>query len=212
MSKAIAQDRIYGQFTTQNTNRVLSSPWVIAEFHPKLSARSSVFNDQTAINNAKGFKFNKFTMDYLVQPYTESSVIDMTMFIVSLQPKVAKKVHIETTLMTNLVAGVDYHSVATSLTMINTKRFKIHFVKRLQTFENYTDGSPQTRGFHRGLIKRRCNGSILNESGEWISVDDTEYPLDQRYYVLMFNNNSAADLQYPSLSFNCLWSGHTTAW
>lgn len=212
LSKAIAQTRVYGQFGTRNTNRTLPSPWVIAECHPRKSSRDPIFNDQTAIDNAKGFKFTKFNMDFLIQPYNESSVIDMTVFLVSLQPSVAKKVHIDTTLMTNLVDQQDYYSVANSLVMLNTKRFKIHYVKRCQTFENYTDGTPQTRGFHRGYLKRQCNMPILNQAGNWTDVDDTEWPLEHRMYWIVFNNNSSVDLEYPTLSFNCVWSGHTCAY
>ena len=189
------------------------SPYLITDITPNLTNRTAVFNDQSAVSNAKGFKFTKLNMDFLVQPYTESSVIDMTMFIVSLQPDVAKKVHIETSLMTSLTTAVDYVATASpSFAMVNKGRFKVHYVKRLQTFENYTDGSPQTRGFHRGYIKRRLNDKIINETGNWVAVDDTEVPLTARYFVLLFNNNSAVDVQYPSFTYNCLWSGHTCAW
>lgn len=212
LSKQLAQDRVYGQFVRQATNATLTQGFRIIPFHPDLGNRIAVFNDQTAIQNAKGFKFTKFCMDYLVQPSTEAARIDMTMFIVSLQPSVAKKVHIETSLMTNLISGDDYYSVGTALTMMNTKRFKIHYVKRLQTYLEFTDNTPQTRGFTRGYIKRRVNHNILNESGNWVDVQDVEYPLNDRMYVIIFNNNSGADLESPTITFNCLWSGHTTAW
>jgi len=213
LSKAISQDRIYGQFVTNVANRTMSSPYLITDITPNLSQRTAVFNDQTAVTNAKGFKFTKLNMDYLVQPYNESSVIDMTMFLVSLQPEVAKKVHIETTLMTVLTAAEDY--VATSVpsfAMMNKGRFKVHYVKRLQTFENYTDNTPQTRGFHRGYIKRSLNDKIINETGNWTLVDDTEHPLTARYFLIVFNNNSAVDLEHPTITYNALWSGHTCAY
>lgn len=212
LSKQIAQDRIYGQFVRQATASSINQPYRIIPFHPDNGNRIPIFNDQTAIQNAKGFKFTKFNMDYLVQPQSESARIDMTMFIVSMQPSVSKKVHIETSLMTNLISGDDYYSVGGSLTMMNSKRFKIHYVKRLQTYREFTDNTPQTRGFTRGYVKRRVNHNILNQNGNWVDVQDVEWPLNDRMYVIVFNNNSGADLESPSITFNCLWSGHTTAW
>lgn len=209
LSQTIKEVHIYGQFTTQLTNLILNGAYVIRPFHPRQGARSAVFNDQLAIQKAKGFKFTKYNMDMLIQPYTEPQHIDMTVFIVSLQPAVAKKVHNETNNMTTLTAGVDFHTVANSLTLVNQGRFKIHAVKRIQTFKSYTDNTPQTRGFHRLYFKRRCTNKVINESGTWVEVDDVEYPLLGRQYVIVFHNNSTMDAQHPSLSFNCLWSGHT---
>lgn len=212
LQKSLGQSRVYGQFVRQATSATVSQPYRIIDFHPRVGSRIPVFNDQNAIDNAKGFKFTKFNLDYLIQPATEETAIDMTVFIVSYQPQVAKKVHQETSLMTTLISGDDYYSVAGSLTMMNSKRFKIHYVKRLRTFADLTDGTPQSRGFHRGYIKRKCNMNVINECGNWVSVQDSEYPLEDRIYMVVFNNNSGVDLEHPTVSFNCLWSGHTTAW
>jgi len=209
VARSQAQGRIYGQFCT-NASLNIGSPYLIRAVQPGPGARIPVFDTSSDVGETDHFKFTKVNMDILIQPANEANVIDMTFFLVTLKPDTMKQTNVETSFMTTLESDVHFRSFSNSLTYVNTSIFKIHMCKRIQTFENYTDGTPETRGFHRIYKKMRVNMDIKSNGSNWTSVTDNEWPLDQRYYFLIFNNNSVADLQYPTISYNCLWSGYAS--
>jgi hypothetical protein len=145
-------------------------------------------------------------VDFKIEPANEEDLIDMTMFIVSLKRDNARKVHVETTNMQQLIENTDYVTES-GKALLNFGRYNVHMVKRLQTFTDST-GDPQSRGFTRGYFKKRLNWTLRSASGDWSSsIQDTEWPLDKRLYIIIFNNNSSLDAETPTLSLVSLWSG-----
>lgn len=207
INKAIKEERTYSQF--MNTKYInMSSSYALAEISPLQANRTKVFNDPTAVGNKSWFRFTKCNMDFQVIPANENSPIDMTMFVVSYKKENARKVNSETSTMTQMIAEIDYVA-QNGKAMLNMGRFNIHYVKRLQTFETTQDGDQQTRGFTRGYFKKAVNWKVQSATGDWdTTIQDIEWPLDKRLFVVVFNNNSSLDAASPQFRAITLWTGY----
>lgn len=207
ISKQIQEDWNPAQYVV-DLNSQLSSPYTSNEITMIPSLRTRIFNQNDAAHNKSWFKVVKFNTDFKLYPANEEGFIDMTMFIVSLHADNAQKVWFETGGVANLTPNFDYHT-QNGRTFINRGRFKIHYVKRCQTFMNETDNTKIVGGFHRGYLNKKCPHKLVSKTGDWDStIQDTDYPLHHRYFVLAFNNNSGFDGEYPTLQMTTLWSGY----
>jgi len=207
ISKQIKEDWNPAQYVT-DLNSQLSTPYTANEISMIPSLRTRIFNQNDAAHNKSWFKVVKFNTDYKLYPQNEEGFIDMTLFIVSLHADNAQKVWFETGGVSNLTANFDYHS-QNGRTFINRGRFKIHHVKRCQTFMNESDNTKIVGGFHRGYLNKKCPHKLVSKTGDWdTTIQDTDYPLHHRYFVIAFNNNSGFDGEYPTLQMTTLWSGY----
>jgi len=207
ISKQIKEDWNPAQFVVP-LNTQLAGPYTINEITMLQSARTQIFNDPVAALERSWFRVVKFNADYKISPYNEEGHIDITFFIVSLHADNCQKVFYETGSMTSLISEFDYYS-QNGKAFLNRGRFKIHHVKRCQTFMSDTDNTPQTRGFTRGYLNKRCTHKLVSKTGDWAqTIQDSDYPLQHRYFTIAFNNNSNLDGEYPNLQMNTLWSGY----
>jgi len=206
ISKQIKEDWNPAQYVVP-INTQLATPYTINEISMIPSLRTRIFNQNDAAHNKSWFKVVKMNMDYKLYPANEEGFIDMTLMVVSLHADNAQKVWFETGGVSTLTSGFDYYS-QNGRAFINRGRFKIHHVKRCQTFMNETDNTKIVGGFTRGYLNKKVSHKLVSKTGDWdTTIQDTDYPLHHRYFIIAFNNNSGFDGEYPTLQANTLWSG-----
>jgi len=158
--------------------------------------------------NANKWLHKTASIDFMFDTGTETDNIDFTCFLVQLTGIARNKYDTATGNIT-LTAGSDYNvpsSAFASLVSLNPKLFKILRRKRFMLGNNgvaLTTGSAQgqtinTRySFRFNLnINKTISNPVGNVQQQYASLSPTN-----QYYVLVFNNNNLADLQYPNMSF-----------
>lgn len=141
----------------------------------------------------------------------EEETITFTCFLVSLKDHIGPAFN-QSTGVLSLTNGVHYYSQA-GLTLLNKKCFNIHKVKR-RVLTNHgtalTGPSAQTQGGtdFRFYWKWSPNQVIQNPAGDWKALSTALDPSKQ-YYLLIFNDNSAADLESPCITYNVVHSMKT---
>lgn len=134
----------------------------------------------------------------------EEDTISFTVFIVSLKDSIGSAFNPSTGGL-SLTDGIHYAST-NGLTLVNKKLFKIHHVRRFNLTNHGTalsQPSAQTQfGTDRRLyFKVNPNNVIQNPSGDWKDLSSAVDPSKQ-FYMLVFNDNSVADLESPCVSWS----------
>lgn len=133
----------------------------------------------------------------------EEDTIGFTVFIVSLKDSIGSAFNPGTGGL-SLTDGVHY-AMVNGIAMINKKVFTIHHTRRFNLTNHGTalaNPSAQTQfGTDRRIyFKVSPNKVIMNPSGDWKALSSAVDPSKQ-YYMLVFNDNSVADLESPVVSF-----------
>lgn len=177
------------------------------------ASMNSVFGQSTNAQEASKITFKKMNLQLRVFPANEAALCDFTIFVIT--PKTFK-VYQETSGMSGWTHGTDYYQQG-GLTFMNLKRFHVHKVwKNISTAGalNTVGGTIHLASTHdaRRYMKHRCNITLQTHSdASWKDISESELPLNSRYRLLAFNNNSGLDAENPKVEFNCLWTGYTTA-
>lgn len=101
-----------------------------------------------------------------------------------------------------LVDNQDY-TVANGQAFVNPASFHIHMRKKI-LFPPRTDNADPTATLYRRFHwKMRPNHIIKNERGDFMDLPVPQRP-SHNYYLILFNDNSFADAEYPTCEFNCL--------
>jgi len=145
----------------------------------------------------------------------ELSNVNYTMFLVSLKDSANDgDMWDPTTGDLELVPGTHYTpSVSSTLgqVMINRKCFNIHYYKRFTIGNN---GSALTSATARGqllserifTLKKKLGNWIYNPTGDvWGNMATARDPSKQ-YYLLIFNDDNAGDLEYQNVAYNIVRS------
>lgn len=165
------------------------------------------------------------TMDILVSlqnfsqfSQSEWDSVNFTCFLVSLRDAIGSKFNPTTGALT-LTGGEDYATAGSvggvdgGFVYLNPKIFKVHKSKRFTLSNIGVDPTatslPNVVTGYNGQIAKQWQWrlypktKIVNSKGTWGQLASAVDPSKQ-YYVLIFNNNSAADLQYPFHILNCI--------
>ncbi len=137
----------------------------------------------------------------------EPDATQFTIFLVSLKDEFNSNSNNfnNTTGALTLASGFHY-AVSGGLVMINKKVFNIHAVKR-RVLTNHgtalTAPSAQTQGGTdmRCYIKYAPRKKIVAPYGNWSALACPGDP-SKNYFLLVFNDNSALDLQSPKIQIN----------
>lgn len=179
------------------------------------STQSPVFDDdptESAYARCNKFTWKSMKLDLIYDCNNEYENVDLTTFIVSVKDE-ASKIYDKATGVLTLTSGLDYkRNSATSNSgqvYLNPKVFNIHYVKRSIIGNN--SQNPTTAGNstemkyirRRIAIKLKVNKICKNPYGDIDLLTCNPDPSKQ-YYLLVFNNNLATDLQYPLLDWNLL--------
>lgn len=176
---------------------------------------------------------NKQYVDLTVTSGNEASLLHLTAFVVQLQPKVASQTYAETSSMSTLVRGTDFATPLDALgndsgygAYINNQRYKI-----IQRIEFETAGAlsaafpdnlePSSSGdtgrgtrimqVRRSQFKLNYGSTLFKSTGDGATSASLEYSEinpEQKRFIIIFSDNSLADLQFPTVSMNSLITGY----
>lgn len=146
---------------------------------------------------------SSFGLDMYFNCANEIDRIGFTVFLVSLKDSIGSAFTASSGAL-SLVNG-DHYAMINGQALLNKKVFTIHKTKRFELSNNgtaLTAPSAQTQfGTDRRFYwKCRVNKMIINPTGDWKSMSSAQDP-SKNYYLLVFNDNSAIDLQNPTLSY-----------
>ena len=184
----------------------LSEEYTVKSLTP-LSSWTKVFGENINAQESNTLTCKSANLKYTVYPNSEAAPCDVTVTI--LTPK-SLKVYNETSGMNTFTPGTDYVSVANgTCVLVNLERFKMHFYKRHQT--TLRTSSSSTGFQYNGVCNmqsvnlRNKNWKIKNTIGDWDDVSITQLPYYMHAKIVVFNNNSGGDLQFPALRFCNIW-------
>lgn len=177
---------------------------------------------------------NKQYVDLTIKSGNETSLVSFTAFLVQLQPKVAQQTYTDTAAMSGMVLNDDYVVPTTALGLetgygayINNQKYRI--IKRLE-FEtagaissNFPDNlNPGPSGnvgrgtrilqAHRTQFKLNYGSTLFKSSGAGETLSTLQYAdinPEQKRFIVIFSDNSLADLEYPTVSMSSLITGYT---
>lgn len=212
----------------------IQNPVKVIEFtDPALLTR--IFDDTPAAYQSLKSRLylDKVNLDFTIQPGTEWSQIDMTVFIVSLKKNSARDVLSDTSNMSSFTLERDYWDWSNSLgvpsghTLLNLRRFNVHYVKRMHTKRITTVQATTTNGTTSGQneykyypdsgaesqvrkhVKLNLVGkSFYNSSGPWHQLTKDTVNPTSRLFMLIFNNNYSSDGEYPVISYTNMVTAH----
>jgi len=173
---------------------------------------------------------NKQYVDLTITAGSEKSLVQYTAFVVQLHNKTAVDVYKNTSSMTTLLRGTDYITPLTFTggdsgygAYLNAARFKI--LKRIE-FE--TAGTPPlgysnnpgsstgdtgrgTRGWYvrRAQFRLNYGSTVCKSTTNLNELSYDELDPEHKRFIVIFSDNSIADLEYPTVSMSSLVTGYT---
>lgn len=176
------------------------------------SSWSNVFEDPTNAGEQGSVQLKSLYIDNIVDIGSEGSgVIDFSYFLVTLRASSGKKLLDDCGQdLSGLVDGVHYKSLSESLVHLNKAYFDIKYAKRF-SLSNQTAGTSaqvtQTTNLFDTMRRFTCrimrNCKIKNASGNWI-INGDDVPVYGKCYAIVFSNNSAVDMEFPSWRTNAI--------
>lgn len=179
-----------------------------ANFFPIFGTDADDDNNYKIIHKSFGID-GYLSLENLIN--NEEETITFTMFIVSLKDHIGPAFNASTGALT-LTAGNHYY-MQNGLCMLNKKCFNIHAIRR-KVLTNHgtalTNPSAQTQSGtdYRFYMKFAPNRVIQNPTGDWKALNSALDPSKQ-YYLLIFSDNSSADLESPCISYNVVHTCQT---
>lgn len=133
----------------------------------------------------------------------EEDTVTFTIFLVSLKDNIGTAFNPSSGALT-LTNGAHY-VIQNGLTMLNKKIFNIHKVKRRVLTNHGTALSQPSAQTQYGTdcrfyMKHSPRTTITNPVGDWKALSSALDPSKQ-YYLMIFNDNSALDLESPCVSY-----------
>lgn len=185
---------------------------------------------QNVLTSRNKIIVNKQYVDFTITGGNENEILNYTAFLVQLNQRNATQTYTDTGSMSGMVRNEDFVTPTTALGVdtgygayINTDKYKI--IKRLE-FEtagawplaNPGNATGNTgRGtnswyLRRSQFKVNYGSTLMSSAGDGSSTGaDLTYSdikPEQKRFIIVFNNNSLTDLEYPTFSISSLITGH----
>lgn len=172
------------------------------------TAWSQVFGSNANAQESRSLTIKSMKMEYKLAAGDEESLINYTVMMITPKTrKVYKETYNETTGLLNLIVDQDYVMV-NGMALINKARFKIHYYRRHHTVQQAANQSQNMDWPIKGNIGKislkNLNWRIRNTQGSWQDVLTNELPIYMRLFLIIFNDNSAFDLEYGTFSYTSL--------
>lgn len=135
----------------------------------------------------------------------EEGTINFTYMVISRKDEAGTAT--DTVNSLSLTNNIDYSLVA-GKSYMNLRKWKVHYVKRFTLTQMDADSSTQVDASQcqrRFAHKIKIGKKVVNPDGFWKSLENSPDPSDT-YYAILFNDNSAADLESPRWDFNSIAS------
>ena len=197
----------YQNYTVSESNVQLTNPFNAFNLC-NFSGMTPIFGiDGDDDNNYKAVH-QSYGMDcYLTLEHpasNEENTTQFTIFLVSLKDDIGDAFNPATGALT-LTSALHYYQ-QNGLCMLNKKCFNILKVMR-KTLTNFGTslGTAAAQSQHgvdcRFYIKQSPRSVITNVKGDWKQLSSAQDPSKQ-HYLLIFNDNSSLDGEYPTLTYN----------
>jgi len=175
---------------------------------------TAIFDNAGAASHYKKHQTVSCTVDSYVRANTESASITYSYFLVSLKPGTGAKglVELAGENLTGLIDGTHYTLMTSGQVLLNLKFFNVIQAKRFTVGQDTAFALGVTGTFQPGTYKRwykkvKWSKSLTDsDHSDVTAIPGYSVPLGTRLYAILFNNNSAADLQYPSWDVNAVWT------
>ena len=177
------------------------------------TAWTNIFADPDAVENATRVIMKHLKFDALFTCNTEQGPIQFSCFLVTLKPDTADQVlSIAGSGLTGLVNGAHFCKGATysGLVHLNEQFFTIRkswrFVTTAEMMDTSADPSKEaSQSMKRISFNFPFVRSLHSGRNAWRqALTSDRVASSAKLYLLMFNNNSALDLEYPFVSVNCV--------
>lgn len=181
----------------------------------RLSDFQTIFGTDATDGQGRNCRIRTVTIDNYVSLQNvggvlsnETATVGFTYFVVSLKPEATSLLG-STGLLNTLTNNTHYYS-QTGRAMLNPRYFNIHAVKRFTLTNNGMALNLSTGQSQYGIDKRfkvrvKVNKHVQNPAGDWKAMGFSPDVRDN-YYALLFNDNSALDLESPSWQYNTVIS------
>lgn len=168
-----------------------------------INTATPVFHTQPEDVAPRIAKHVKMNLDCLVETGTENEGVAITCYVVS------AKNNTPDDFFDGASGGLVWGSAGTSYqtvegqAFINPEYFNIHLRKTI-FFPPHPPGyTAESKLSRRFTFSFRPNKIIRNNTGSFEDLICPQKPSDN-YWLVFFNNNSSADLEFPYATFNCL--------
>jgi len=180
---------------------------------------TSIFGETSNIQEGGKYKSTKMSIDLAIRAGTETESVVYTVFVVTPKTqKVAEEADNGSGTLSALTPGTDYTMIS-GKALVNLKRWKVHKCIRGQTTPIVTEAFGAVPGTTVNYVNEvkplrkyftipSPNINVQNRTGTWNQVTPDEMNHNQRFTVMVFNNNlTNLDLQSPKWSMTVLHQG-----
>lgn len=211
LNSKYAKDLAYSHYKV-TTDQNLSSDFKVWDF-TNTGDMTLVFG----VDPGAGASFNRVDLDVQVTIANEPSEITYSFFLVSLREETASQLMSNLSeQLTGMTENIHYtkgppNHGGWGQVFLNPSFFITHRSSRFQLSGlKYDDGAGSEARNQIGTVKRLhysipWRKRLVSGRGVWDGTVST-VPFTARLWLLMFNDNSAADAQYPHVTGNGLWS------
>jgi len=181
------------------SNGAVTQPYYQYHINGQMNTWAAIFGSNTTdIINVDKVYVNNYTVDMRLTQDNEPDRIFYTVFLVSLKDQAADANTFDpATGSLQLLDSIHYQTLSTNgRILLNTKFFNIHSMKRFTMGGRAGDQSaPEIKDLSFKVVPKQK--LIVNPRGNVLQNAAFTFPKDpsQNYYMLVFNDDSGADLQ-----------------
>lgn len=204
LQRYVKRDQLYLNYSQTWANSTVSSTYTAFHLND-FSSWGRIFGTTANDDVANGIIWKSSGLDMKFTTGNEPANVNFTVML--LQCKDAAKPLIGSTGALTLTNG-DTHYTQSGLTMVNKKFFNILRIKRFSLGNNGQTASQSTAQTQFGTDRRYYmkispNKKIVNPTGDWKNLTQSLDP-SGNYYLVVFNDNSALDLESPDVTMNAV--------
>jgi len=169
-----------------------------------ISGMTAIFNTLPTDVDPRSAKHVKLNLDVLIEAATENDGCTITAYIVSIKANTPDNFFDANTGALQLGPNGTTFSEQAGMAYVNPEYFNIHMRKRMY-FAPRPVGEDQSIGtnFRRFTWNFKPNMMIRNNAGRFDSLVCPQKPT-QNYYLMVFNNNSGQDFEWPTVTYHVL--------
>lgn len=175
---------------------------------PGESAMAQVFQTDSSILSRQTFLVKSIKCIYKVYPNNEEEPVDCTVTCIAPKSrKILNETYSPLTGALSLVQGTDY-VINNGLTLVNKQRWTLHHYRRTMTVGQDGDlGTQFPIRSNSGSFTIKKDWKLYNRTGNFDDIPSNDLPAHQRVFLVVFNNNSGVDLEWPKFKHNTLIQG-----